>query len=98
MMLFSGCNQFSALELIHRRVLHTCTEASTVIISGTSYVLPPRSQFLLSNLQDFCDHLYLELAGMVSYLFERLCLCAWCCVYILYMQSVLEAKHSRLLY
>ena len=75
MMLFSGCSQFSALELIHRQVLHTCTEASTVIISGTSYVLPPCSQFLLSNLQDFCDHLYLELAGMVSRLFGCVCVC-----------------------
>ena len=74
-MLFSGCAKFSAPELLHRRVCHKSTEASVVDIDGTSYVLPPCSEFLLSNLQDFCDHLYLELAGMAFHMFAWLCVC-----------------------
>ncbi|XP_076462121.1 uncharacterized protein LOC143294630 [Babylonia areolata] len=52
---------FCAADIIHRRVCHNSTEASVVDVEGTSFVLPPRSQFLVSNLQDFCDHLWLEL-------------------------------------
>ncbi|KAK7100563.1 hypothetical protein V1264_023492 [Littorina saxatilis] len=53
--------RFTAGELIHRRVLHQSKEASVVSVDGANYILPPSSEFLLSNLEDFCDHLYLEL-------------------------------------
>ncbi|KAL8576526.1 hypothetical protein ACOMHN_003084 [Nucella lapillus] len=57
----SDCTTFSATDLIHRRICHKNTEASLVDVDGTGYVLPPCSQFLMSNLQDLSDHLFLEL-------------------------------------
>ena len=55
--------QFSAVEMIHRRVSQDWEEPLVVNIDGAFYVLPPSSEFILSNLQDLCDHLHLEFSG-----------------------------------